>query len=1044
MFPPPAVILIINGGRFVGGAGRRLSSSYLHFGVRRLVAAHQQVVMTQTQSARVRRFVGWAVLVTLACSAAGPTIAAESVDFARDIRPLLASKCVKCHGRNDPQGGLNLTDGDAARRRLESGLTAVTPGDPQASELLRRVTSADPETRMPPTGEPLTGPQIELLQRWIAAGAEWPVHWSLRRLERPAVPATSVGALRNPIDAFIGARLQAQGFASSPEADRRVLARRLWFDLLGLPPTPEELSAFVADPAPDAYERLVERLLASPQFGERWARHWIDLVHFAETHGHDQDRPRPNAWPYRDYLIDSFNSDKPYARFVQEQIAGDVLFPDDPQGVVGTAMLAAGPWDESSLMSIMDNTVDKQIAQYLDRDDMVTTALSTFTSLTVHCARCHDHKFDPITQADYYALQAVFAGVDKAERPFDPDPAVGRRRRELLGAIARLETLRGQVAPDLLADDVQAKVAVWEARVRSQAQTWAVLTPLTATSANGATLTIQEDGSVLSHGPKPETDTYTITARIDLPEITGLRLEVLNDDSLPHRGPGRQDNGNLHLSELHVFVAPASDPEARREVALRVARADYDQPGWTIAHAIDRQPKTAWGIYPEVGKPHRGVFEFAEAVRTNGPSVLTVALEQLHGGGHLIGKPRLAVSTAPLPLPLDSAALPAEISQLLIVPAAERSEAQRAALGRFVLEGEARDALVRLPAPQLVYAAAADFKPDGNFRPAKTPRPIFMLHRGDIRQPRDAAQPGALQCVPDLPGRFSGLPPDAEGARRAALAEWLTRPENGLTWRSIANRLWQHHFGRGLVDTPNDFGALGSPPSHPELLDWLAVEVRDSGGSLKHVHRLIVNSAAYRQTSDHRAACAAVDADNRLLWRMNRRRLDAETIRDALLRLSDRLDDSMGGPSVKQFIQTPGIHVTPNVDYLAFDPDRPESSRRTIYRFLFRTLPDPFLEALDCPDSSQLAPVRNESLTALQALAMLNDQFLIRQTEHLAARLESDAAEESARVRTLVQRAFGRDLRDGEANVLLDYAHRHGWPNLCRVIVNANEFLFVE
>ncbi len=641
--------------------------------------------------------------------------------------------------------------------------------------------------------------------------------WSLKSIRKPApppVPPTQDASwVRTPIDRFILAKLNEKGLRPSPPADRRALLRRVTFDLIGLPPTLDETKAFLADPAADAYEKAVDRLLASPQYGERWARHWMDVVHYAETHGHDQDRPRPNAWPYRDYLIRALNEDRPYARFVQEQIAGDVLFPDDPQGIVATGLLATGPWDESSLQSIMDDTVDKRIAQYLDRDDMLSTVLSTFVSTTVHCARCHDHKFDPITQKDYYALQAVFAGVDKADRPFDADVRVARRRRELLAEKALLQAVRN----------------------------------------------------------------------------------------------------------------PAGLP-----------------------------------------------------------------------------------------------------------------------LGRYMLEQQVDKQLAALPPPSLVYAAANDFKPDGNFRPAKTPRPIHVLYRGDISKPREEAAPGALGCLPELQHHFRLSDPKIEGNRRAALARWITDPKNVLTWRSIVNRVWHYHFGRGIVATPNDLGRMGALPTHPKLLDWLAADFQESGGSLKQLHRLIVTSAVYRQASRHQPSYAAIDADNHYLWRMNRMRLDAESVRDAVLRVTGKLDLRMGGPSVKQFIQTPGIHVTPNVDYLNFDVDRPENYRRSVYRFVFRTLPDPFLDTLDCPDSSQLTPARNTSVSPLQALAMLNNRFMVRQSEHLAKRAAQAGKDLPTQIRSVYLLALGREPTAKEARALAEYAGRHGLANACRIVLNSNEFMFVE
>ncbi len=373
-----------------------------------------------------------------------------------------------------------------------------------------------------------------------------------------------------------------------------------------------------------------------------------------------------------------------------------------------------------------------------------------------------------------------------------------------------------------------------------------------------------------------------------------------------------------------MSAAPKNAPGDRKLVALTHPTADFNQDGWTIAHAIDGNPKTAWGIYPKVGQPHRAVFELKESVGGAAGTMLTFVLEQTHGGGHLIGRLRLSVTTAPRPLSVTADVLPDAVTAILAVPADRRSDRQQAELALFVRGRRIEQELAELPPPRLVYAAANDFKPEGNFRPAKSPRPIFVLKRGDVHKPLDEAKPGALSCVSELESRFRLGNANDEGARRAALARWVSDPRNVLTWRSIVNRVWQHHFGRGLVDTPSDFGRMGTPPTHPELLDYLATTFLEDGGSLKRLHRLIVTSAVYRQASRHDVKAAAVDADNKYLWRMNRTRLDAESVRDAVLLAAGRLDCTMGGPSVKQFIEKPGIHVTPSVDYVAFDPDRPE------------------------------------------------------------------------------------------------------------------------
>ena len=696
----------------------------------------------------------------------------------------------------------------------------------------------DDFSRMPPR-EKLPDGVIADFQRWVAMGAPDPrvavreeetvagsklvlgsagtspprvapaserernTWWSLEPITNPRVPRldpNEAAWARTPIDAFIIARLRQQGLKPAPEADRRTLIRRLSFDLIGLPPRPEEVAFFVTDAAPDAYEKLVDGLLCSPHHGERWARHWMDLVHFAESHGHDQDRIRPNAWPYRDYLIESFNADKPFARFIEEQVAADSLFPREPRLVVALGMIAAGPWDESSLRDIRDDSIDRQIGHYIDRDDMISTVMSSVVSMTVQCARCHDHKFDPITQDDYYSLQAVFAGVERAERAYDPDPKV-----------------------------------------------------------------------------------------------------------------------NLVRQALHI--------------AQRLRPQDI-----------------------------------------------------------LLGEIEIAT----------------------------------------------------LPPLRFVYAAASDFIPDGSHKSPGGPRPVHVLKRGDIHTPGAAARPGTLACVRALPGRFELANPCNEGSRRAALAKWLSDPRNPLTYRSIVNRLWQHHFGRGIVDTPNDFGRMGSMPTHPELLDWLAARFLAEGGSLKRMVRLIVTSAVYRQSTHYDRHAAEIDADNRLLWRMNRRRLDAESVHDAILQAAGRLDGSMGGPSVQQFGLRPGVHVTPVVDYSQYDWDRPGAGRRSVYRFLFRTLPDPFMDSLDEADASQLTAARNESITPLQALALLNNPFVLRQSEHFARRLERERTDLEDRIALAFELLYNRAPNADEQADLGRYALSHGLVNLCRLLFNSNEFLFLN
>ena len=868
--------------------------------------------------------------------------------------------------------------------------------------------------------------------------------WSLRPLQKSRVPVfleSNHKPIGNPVDAFVRTKLKEEGLTPAPETDRRTLIRRVSFDLLGLPPTPSEIDAFLKDTSADAYEKLIDRLLASPHYGEWWAQHWMDVVHFAETHGHDQDRVRPNAWPYRDYLIEAFNSDRPYGRFVREQVAGDVLFPTEPQVIPALGMLSAGPWDESSLRDIREDTVDRQVGYYLDRDDMVGTVMSTFNSLTVHCARCHDHKFDPISQDDYYALQAVFAGVGRAERPFETDPVLARKRQELQRKLAALKKPDDKCIEELRGPTLAAEIRSWETTT-PRAVNWTILDATQFTSAGGALLKKLDDRSILAGGVKPDRDTYTIAASTDLKDITAIRLELLTDKSLPKHGPGRQDNGNLHLSEFRVSIGPKATPDKQRNIVITDATSDFDQAGWTVRHAIDNQPATAWGIYPEVGKDHQAIFNLKDKVGSEGGTSFRFVLEQQHGGSHLIGRLRLSVTNA-LP-PVTVLKLPDSISQALDVQAEHRSREQKIAIAAYYLKGKLETELAKLPAAKKVYAAAHEFDPDGSHKPVMKPRVVQVLKRGEIGKPLREARPGALSCIAQLSDRFKLDDPDDEGARRSALAQWLTDERNPLTWRSIVNRVWHYHFGRGIVDSPNDFGKMGGMPSHPELLDYLAVDFRDNGQSIKKLHKLIVTSAAYRQSTTFDEANAKKDGDNRFLWRMNRNRLDAESVRDAILLVSERLNRTRGGPSDQQFQMRPGIHVTPVVKYVPFAWERPEGHRRSVYRFIFRTLPDPFVACLDGADSSQLTPARNTSITPLQALALLNNEFVLVHSRALAASLEKMSDDSDKHISAACERIWGRPPTEQEREEMAAYVKSFGLANLCRLLFNSNEFLFVN
>lgn len=881
-----------------------------------------------------------------------------------------------------------------------------------------------------------------------ALAALWPVRaesaaagWALRPLAKPTVPVVaSDDWSKTPIDSFILKKLAENGMRPSPPAAKPVLLRRVYYNLIGLPPTPEELKRFVSDESPGAFTKVVDRLLERPEYGERWARHWLDVAHYAESHGHDQDRIRTNAWPYRDYVIESFNADKSYSRFVQEQIAGDALFPHDPAATVAMGFLATGPWDESSLRDIREETFDRQIARYVDRDDIISTVMNTFISTTVQCARCHDHKFDPVPQMDYYKLQAVFAGTEKGNRYFDDDPATHQQRQHLLARKEQIEALEPEARAELTGEAFQTKLREWENRVREETVLWTVLAPasVTNTASNGVTLTIRADNSVFSAKERPDKETYIVYANTP-EESKAIRLETLREESISLKGPGRADNGNFHLTGFRVFAV--ADDGSEQPVPIESAIADFNQEGWDVRQAIDDDPKTGWGVYPAIGQTHAAVFTLVRSVPAG--TRLKFVLEQNHGGGHLIKRLRLSTTLSEPPPAIHI--FPEEIARTLLVSTKARSDKQKIDLARFLALRWNEEEIKTLPEPRVVYAGARNFIPDGQHKPGRTARPVHFLRRGDIHKAGERVGPGAPGLFPELAGEFPLKEDCAEAERRIALARWITDPRNALTWRSIVNRVWHYHFGRGIVATPNDFGAMGARPSHPELLEWLARWFLENGGHFKELHRLILKSAVYQQASSGNAEYESRDADNLLLWRMNRARMDAESMRDTILTISGKLVNRMGGPSDQHFLLKPGIHVTPEAEYAGFDVDSAAAQRRSVYRFVFRTLPDPLMDVLDCPDSSQLTPVRNSSVTAGQALALWNDKFVLRYSEHFANRLRELAPESlEDQVRLAVRLALCREPKDHELQQLTGFAREHELASLCRVLINSNEFVFVH
>ena len=935
---------------------------------------------------------GWAVLVALAVNVGTRAEEVSASDakgravFDGQVRALLTSKCLSCHTSEAKKGDLDLSRRATALSGGQSG-EAVVPGRPEESLLFEKVAAGE----MPPK-HPLSGEQVAAFKAWIEAGAPYPDEplavpgagpdwWSLREVERPEPPTVGdPSRVLTPIDAFVQSRLGKHGLAPAPEADRATLIRRLSLDLIGLPPTPEEVEAFVNDPAPDAYERLVDRLLESPHYGERWGRHWLDAVRFGESQGYETNLLRPSAWPFRDYVIRAFNRDTPLPEFILEQLAGDTLPDGDWLTRSATGFLVGGSHD------IVGNaTIEAQLQQRMDDlDDMITATATAFLGLTVNCARCHDHKFDPIAQKDYYGLQAVFAGVNHGEREVDAPDAEGRKREaahvrdELAQVDRRLDLLEVPARPDL---DAARRPPV---RVRRNVERFvpveARAVRLTILATNNASPPCLDELEVFTAGPTPRnvalaTAGSKASASSELPDADIHKVAHLND--------GRYGNGRSWISNAS---------------GKGWARIDLAEPV-----AIDR---VIWGRDREEKFADRLATEYYLELETE-PGHWRVVASSADRAPY-----RARTGSEDRPMPDDAAGL----------TAAEVLERADLLKSRRTL----RDRLATLGPTLPVYA--------GTFR---QPGPTHLLRRGDPMQKGDPMPPAAIAAIrPPLV-----IAPDApEAHRRKAFAGWLGHPDNPLPARVMVNRVWHHHFGQGLVATPSDFGFNGAPPSHPQLLDWLASEYRRAGYRLKPLHRLILRSMTYRQSSRPDPKALAVDRENAWLWRMSPHRLEAEPIRDAILAASGKLDLRAGGPGYSLW--------EANSNYVAvYKPKEslgPDAFRRMVYQLKPRSQQDPTFGAFDCPDATLVAPRRNVSTTALQALNLLNSRFILDQADAFAVRVRGEAGADPLRqaFRAFLL-ALGRPPTAPEGAAAADLIRDHGAAALCRALYNANEFVYV-
>jgi mono/diheme cytochrome c family protein len=990
------------------------------------------------------------ICVALFCSAA------NGQDLFRDrVAPIIERRCLTCHNAADHKGGLSLETAEGLESGGDSG-SPVAAGSPDESYLLELITPDKGRAKMPKDADPLKAEEIAAIRDWIAAGAKWPSGhkltaakvastdwWSLKALVKPAVPKVDDAWVCTPIDAFILVRQRELGLSHAPEADRTTLIRRLYFDLIGLPPTPTEIEAFVADKDERAYEKLVDRLLESPHYGERWARHWLDVVHYGETHGYDKDKPRLNSWPYRDYVIRSLNDDKPYARFVQEQIAGDMLYPGTRDGIEALGFIAAGPWDFIGHAEVPESKIDGKVARHLDRDDMITNTIQTFNSLTVQCAQCHNHKFDPILQEDYYKLQAVFAAVDRTEKKYDLDPAISKRRDELA---ARQKALQEEQAAidQRIAERAGKKLKELDLRIAELEKT---AKPGTHPPEFG-----------YHSGIEPRQDVMK-WVQIDLKVPTKLSKVVLrpchDDFNNVGDGFGFPVRFKIELSDNAEFKTPV--------IVLDQTAEDVANPK-LAATTIEIAGKTARFIRVTATKlaprlPTDYIFAVAEL------EAYDAAGKNVARGGDVTSLDSIEAPVRWARKNLVDGLFPGAASSVEelatarkersdLVSASTTEEDRRSLAGLTAAQAELAKSLAELPAQQVCYVGAVHYGSgpfEGTGARGGKPRPIHILNRGSVTQPLKEIGPGALSLFPELAHHF-GLPADhTEGDRRAALAKWLSDPSNPLTWRSIVNRVWQYHFGRGLVDSPNDFGRNGRLPTHPELLDYLAAEFRDGKQSLKDLHRAMLLSSTYRQASGKvevggqksEVRQEQIDAENRYLWRMNRHKLEAELVRDIVLVLAGKLDRTMYGPSFQDFVIDKPEH-SPHYEYHLHDPEDPKSHRRSIYRFLVRSQPQPLMAALDCADPSIQVDKRNESLSALQALALLNNGFMVAMSQHFAERMEALPGELPEKVERAYYEALGHRPSAGDRAALVAYAREHGLANLCRVLVNLNEFVFVD
>jgi mono/diheme cytochrome c family protein len=932
------------------------------------------------------------------------------IDFKRDIKPIFAANCYQCHSAKKASSQLRL---DARAAAMKGGLSGavIVAGNSKDSRLVHRILGLNDEARMPMGGQ-LKPAQIELIKRWIDEGAAWPEgdaatsgteiskHWAFVAPSRPALPEVKNPAwVRTPIDRFILAEIEKNGLTPSPEASKETLIRRLSLDLTGLPPALKEIDEFLADRSSRSYEKMVDRVLASPHYGERWGRWWLDVARYADTNGFEKDLPR-SIWPYRDWVIKAFNEDKKFDQFTIEQLAGDLLPNPTLDQRVATGFL------RNSMLN-QEGGVDPEqfrVEELIDRVDAVGKA---FLGLTVNCAQCHNHKFDPIAQKEYFQFYAFLNSDDEPQIEV-PDAKVTRKREEILSKIAGIEDELMAKQPDL-----SKQMAAWEQSVRYDENQWTPLTDADIFAAFGVKFDKLEDGSFIAKGDNSTSNNYKITARTKLKNITGFRIEFLTDPNLPRVGPGRSPDGSFYVTEFAVDASPMNLPDKAAvgaKIALINATADFERPDFPVRNVIDGDLKTHWSSDAGPGRRNQDrkmVFATAQTVGFDGGTILNFQLTQKFDDsikpGNVMpntGRFRISAATAQNP---KADPLPASVRKILALPANQRTKAQQREVFSFY----------RTTLGDLSEAVAANKQIDEIMKEwpygvttmalAKrgVPRETHIFKRGDWKRPGDAVTPGT-------PAVLHAFPTDAP-RNRLGLAEWIVDKNNPLTARVIVNRIWQQYFGTGLVTTAEDFGARCERPSHPELLDWLAREFIESGWSIKHIHRLIVNSATYRQSSNLTPRLQEADPTNRWLARAPRQRVESETIRDIALAASGLLSKKIGGPSVYPPIPDGVLSLGYGAQMPWPTSTGEDRYRRAMYTFWKRSVPYPSMIVFDQPNGDFSCTRRIKSNTPLQALTTLNDQVFMEIAQGLALRVfKEGGASDDEKMRYAFRLCVGR------------------------------------